>query len=89
MLPSLVVLLCLESEVIVLSLPLRWDLVGPTSMEVGEDAVELAEEVLPKSLWVDSWSWTSSSLHHGQISLRASQPSSLSFSGQLARLLAG
>lgn len=47
---------------------------------------ELADDVLPKRRWVDSWTLESRASHQGQESVRVSQPSSLSFSGQLARL---
>ena len=83
------VLLCLDSVLKVPSLPLRRVLPMPASDDVGDDEVELAEEMLPKSLWVDSGTFVSSESHQGQFAFRVSQPSSLSFSGQFARLLAG
>ena len=57
---------------------------SPTSGDAGAEVEELAEEPLPKRRWVDSFG--SSESHQGQVLMRASQPSSLSFSGQLARL---
>jgi hypothetical protein len=59
----------------------------PTSGDGGVlDPDELAEDVLLKRRWVDSWTLEWRASHHGQDSVRVSQPSSLSFSGQLARL---
>jgi hypothetical protein len=53
-----------------------------------EETEPLGDEVLPKRRWVVSATKCSLSLpsHHGQVSLRVSQPSSCSFEGQLARL---
>lgn len=86
----LVVLLWRERGLIVPSLAvLREDQLRaiPRSGDGGVlEPDELAEEVLPKRRWVDSWTWESRVSHHGQDSVRVSQPSSLSFSGQLARL---
>ena len=58
----------------------------PTSGDVGAEVDELAEETLPKRRWVESWTLESTESHHGHVSVRVSQPSSFSFSGQLARL---
>lgn len=62
-------------------------LIGSSDM-VGDEATELAEEVLPKRRWVVWWCLVPRS-QKGQCSGRFSQPASLSFSGQLARLFAG
>ena len=61
----------------------------PMAERTGDEATEpLAEEVLPKRRWVVSVMNSPLPLlsHHGQVSLRVSQPSSCSFEGQLARL---
>lgn len=50
----LVVLLCLEIGLNAPSLPLRRGRLKGRSAEIGDDDIELAEEVLPNSLCVDS-----------------------------------
>jgi hypothetical protein len=76
-------------ELKVLSVSQRLNCGLPMAERTGDEETEpLADEVLPKRRWVVSA--TESSLpqlsHHGQVSLRVSQPSSCSFEGQLARL---
>jgi hypothetical protein len=80
----------LVSELSVLSVSARLNCGLPIADMMGEDEAEpLAEDVLPKRRCVVLVTNSSSSpllSHHGQTSLRVSQPSSCSFEGQLERL---
>jgi len=82
-------LLCLESELSVPVLPLRLRVSALSSGDAGEEEAGLVVEELPKRRCVETCSVCSPASHQGQCSLRVSQPSSRSLSGQLLRWLAG
>ena len=76
-------------ELRVLSVSQRLSCGLPMAERTGDEETEpLGDEVLPKRRCVVSVTKSSLPLpsHHGQVSLRVSQPSSCSFDGQLARL---
>lgn len=86
-LSMLVILLCLERVLRVLlrvpPLPLLGRLQGIG--DVGVEAVELADDVLPNSRCVRIDVSGTAESHHGQEALRISHPWSRNFSGQFAR----
>ncbi len=82
-------LLCLDSELSVPVLPLRLRVSPVSSGEAGEEDAGLVVDELPKRRCVETCRVCSPASHQGQCSLRVSQPSSRSLSGQLFRWLAG
>ena len=76
-------------ELKVVSVSQRLNCGLPMADKTGDEETEPpGDDVLPKRRWVVSVTKSSLPLpsHHGQVSLRTSQPSSCSLEGQLARL---